>query len=270
MSTLTDDELDAAIAQAGNGDRDALDELCKQALWRADGEADGDALNRVAQRLGAARADDAIATLAALSRVKCPEGTPEEILPMVGLLAHGHRVAADVSRLEPLVAALEKVAQDRRARVRAIAPLALACAGATHGARLLERFSRYLKTGDLDSFVLEALARDEWLSRFDDAQPLIDKLDQCLRACAKSPSWESVAVNVRLSEALRHVPAAIAARFPDAVKALFDRWATICKSGPLALSQDGGKDIKPFWEKGLERVAAIIGAGSHERRVTRD
>src|SRR5579863_4251490 len=97
MAKLTDKSLDDAINQAIAGDRDALDELCEDNLWRDDGDAELDELDRVARRLAAsgADADDVIEEMAALDEVDCEEDTAEEILPIVGLLALGHRLAAD-------------------------------------------------------------------------------------------------------------------------------------------------------------------------------
>jgi hypothetical protein len=181
--------------------------------------------------------DDLIEEMAALDSVDAPEGSPEEFLTIAGLAGYGERVAQDIGRIEAAKEALERVAQDPRERVHSAADAAVTRMGEGQGPRLLvDHFSTYLKTSSIDSFVLAALARHPWLDTFDSPDAIIEKLDQAFRYLAKAPPlFDKQRTGKRTMRVLQSTPRAIAQRFPEAIVAFLDKWAT-----------DTGKRIPPI------------------------
>lgn len=225
----TSDALESAVEAAVGGNTKKLFSLLAKGGGTDRGEVDmalAESFARAVAKHGA-DADDLVEEMAAMDDVDAEEGSPEEFLSVCGLVAYGERVAADMGRFTDALAALERAAQDPRARVRAAADAAVTRMGQAHGPKLLvDRFSAYLKTADVDSFVVNALARAPWLDTFDTAQPIVEKLDQCFRQLAKSPpGLDTIPSAKRMMEALKSTPAIVAKKFPDAIVDFLKKWS---------------------------------------------
>jgi hypothetical protein len=231
--------LKTAVAEAVGGDTDTLFSLLKKNGGADRGEVNMDLAQAFAREVAkhGNDGDDLIEEMAAVDSVDAPEGSPEEFLTIAGLAGYGERVAQDIGRIEAAKEALERVAQDPRERVHSAADAAVTRMGEGQGPRLLvDHFSTYLKTSSIDSFVLAALARHPWLDTFDSPDAIIEKLDQAFRYLAKAPPlFDKQRTGKRTMRVLQSTPRAIAQRFPEAIVAFLDKWAT-----------DTGKRIPPI------------------------
>jgi hypothetical protein len=229
-NTIDIDALRGAIDAALAGDTTSL-----FALLSANGGTDrgtiawdvADAFATAVASRGAA-ADALIESMAAMSRVPAPGGSPEEFLTVAGVVALGERAARDASRLDAGIKAIERASLDKREPVLLAADEAMTRMGAGHGPKLLvDRFSQYLKTSNIDSHVLTALGRPQWLDTFTDPEPIIVKLDQAFRQAAKSPPlYDTEKRPQRLKKVLETLPATIAKKFPDAIVAFLTTWTS--------------------------------------------
>jgi hypothetical protein len=237
--SVTPKALAAAVDKAVGGDTDTLFSLLTENGGTDRGEVNMDLAQAFAREVAkhGEDGDDLIEEMAALDSVDAPEGSPEEFLTIAGLAGYGERVAQDIGRIEAAKEALERVAQDPRERVHSAADAAVTRMGEGQGPRLLvDHFSTYLKTSSIDSFVLAALARHPWLDTFDSPDAIIEKLDQAFRYLAKAPPlFDKQRTGKRTMRVLQSTPRAIAQRFPEAIVAFLDKWAT-----------DTGKRIPPI------------------------
>jgi hypothetical protein len=221
--------LQAAITEAIEGDTDTLFALLSESGGTDRGEVNLDLAHSFAREVATRgeEGDDLIEEMAALDEVDAPEASPEEFLSICGLLAYGERVAGDIGRIDAAKEALERTAQDERERLQTAADAAVTRMGEGQGPKLLvDHFSTYLGTSDIDSYVLAALARSPWLDTFTSPDPIVEKLDQVFRQLAKSGVlFDQVATSQRMMKVLESTPAAIAKKFPEAMAAFFAKWA---------------------------------------------
>jgi uncharacterized membrane protein YccC len=224
------DALGAAIDEAVGGDTDSLFSLLAQGGGTDRGGVNMELAQAFAREVAARgdEGDDLIEEMAALDDVDAEEGSAEEFLSICGLLAHGERAALDAGRIDAAKEALERTAQDPRERLQSAAAATMTRMGQGHGPKLLvDHFSKYLGTTAIDSYVLAALARRAWLDTFASPEPIIVKLDQIFTQLAKSgPLLEKTATAQRTMKVLESAPAAMAEKFPEAIAAFFDKWAT--------------------------------------------
>lgn len=163
--------------------------------------------------------------MARLSVEEAPGATALEFLPMCGVLAIGARAAGDPTRRESLVAELHAHADDLRFRVRGAVVSALASVGRAAGDELVAAAAGWMDGYFHAAAVLEALAREAWLSEVHDGAEAIRRLDEAFelawrapRAAARYPGRKA------LVDALGRLPTALAIRFGAPVFDALTRW----------------------------------------------
>ncbi|HXX67244.1 MAG TPA: hypothetical protein VEK07_08685 [Polyangiaceae bacterium] len=217
-----------ALDEAIGGRKEALFDLLARGS-RLPGPRPNDALvDAFAQacRGRGAPADRVAFTMARLTVDDAPGATPLEFLPMCGVAAIGARAAGDPARRESLVAELHAHADDLRFRVRAAVIGALGQVGSAAGDELVAATAPWMDGYFHAAAVLEALGRDPWLSRVQDAAGAIRRLDEAFdlarrspRAAARFPGRKA------LVEALSRAPVGLAVRFGPPVFEALIRWA---------------------------------------------
>jgi hypothetical protein len=175
-----------------------------------------------------ALADELLEGIATLDADHAPGATELEFLPMCGVVAAGARGATDAPCAPRMLATLLAAAEDLRWRVRDTVPSALARIGASQGEALLEDVAPWTSRFFPAATVLLASARNEWLSRIDRPDILLDRFDEAFalardaeRSTERYPGYKALVV------ALATSPGVVAARFGRPV---FDRlvaWSAV-------------------------------------------
>lgn len=176
-----------------------------------------------------ARADATVLAMARLSPDRAPGASALEFLPVCGIYAVAARAAAsDAKGRAALVAELHAHADDLRFRVRDAVVEGLARVGAKAGDALVREVSTWMDGYFHAAAVLRALGLEAWLSTLQDAQGVIDRLDEAFvlvrdapRAAARWPGHKA------LVEALGTGPGLVAARFGVPVFDMLVRWAAV-------------------------------------------
>ncbi|HEX8792486.1 MAG TPA: hypothetical protein VF765_16170 [Polyangiaceae bacterium] len=187
-----------------------------------------DAFAQACRAMGA-RADATILGMARLSPDRAPGATALEFLPVCGVYAVAARAAAsDAKGRAALVAELHARADDLRFRVRDAVIEGLARVGASAGDALVTEVGGWMDGYFHAAAVVRALAHEAWLSRLQDAQGVLDRLDEAFvlvrdapRAAARWPGHKA------LVEALGDAPGRVAVRFGVPVFDLFVRWTAV-------------------------------------------
>lgn len=176
-----------------------------------------------------ARADATALAMARLSPDRAPGATALEFLPVCGIYAVAARAAAsDAKGRASLVAELHAHADDLRFRVRDAVVEGLARVGAKAGDALVREVSTWMDGYFHAAAVLRALGLEAWLSTLQDAQGVIDRLDEAFvlvrdapRAAARWPGHKA------LLDALGTGPGLVAARFGVPVFDMLVRWSAV-------------------------------------------
>lgn len=185
-----------------------------------------DAFAQACRNLGA-RADRVAYAMARLSVDEAPGATALEFLPLCGVLAIGARAAADPAKRQSLVAELHAHADDLRFRVRGAVVVALSQVGGAAGDGLVAAATAWMDGYFHAAAVLEALAREPWLSQIHDAAGAIGRLDEAFDLARDSPRAASRYPGRKaLVEALARLPVALAIRFGAPVFDALLRWTS--------------------------------------------
>jgi hypothetical protein len=173
-------------------------------------------------------ADGLLEGIATLDADHAPGATELEFLPMCGVVAAGARGAADPSCMPRMLRTLHVTSDDLRWRVREAVPPALARLGAVRGEALLDDVAPWMDGFFSAAAVLLASARNEWLSRIDNPDVLLVRLEEAFglardagRSTERYPGYKALVL------ALTTCPGVIATRFGRPV---FDRlvaWTTV-------------------------------------------
>lgn len=165
--------------------------------------------------------DKLVERMATYSADEAPGDSPLEFLPLCGVLALGARAAKEPARRKRTIAALHELSDDLRFRVRDAVPMALARIGAEMGDALVHEVASWTDGFFQATAVLLALSDTQWLSRIEDVEAALSRLDEAYALARDAPRsaarWPG---RKALVEAIGTAPAFVAARFGMPV---FDR-----------------------------------------------
>jgi hypothetical protein len=228
---MSADPLSRALAEAVAGRTAALYDLLTRGSRLPGTRMNTELAEAFAQacRSVGARADATVLAMLRLSPDRAPGATALEFLPVCGVYAVAARAAAsDAKGRASLVAELHTHADDLRFRVRDAVVEGLARVGAAAGDGLVGEVSTWMDGYFHAAAVVRALGHDAWLSTLQDAQGVLDRLDEAFtlardapRAAARWPGHKA------LVEALGTGPGLVATRFGVPVFDLMVRWATV-------------------------------------------
>jgi hypothetical protein len=172
---------------------------------------------------------DALAlAMAHLDADEAPGATALEFLPVCGVLALASRAASDDKVRASYVGELHALADDLRFRVREAVVDGLVKIGSVAGDALVRDVAPWMDGYFHAAGVLRALSREAWLSRTQEAEAVLDRLDEAFelavaapRAAARYPGHKA------LLDALKTSPVPIAMRFGVPLFDRVARWATV-------------------------------------------
>lgn len=228
---MSGDPLSRALAEAVSGRTAGLYDLLTRGSrlpgTRMNTEL-ADAFAQACRSLGT-RADATAIAMARLSADRAPGATALEFIPVCGVYALAARAAASDARgRAALVGELHAHADDLRFRVRDAVIEGLARVGASAGDALVSEVSGWMDGYFHAAAVVRALAHESWLSKLQDAQGVLDRLDEAFvlvrdapRAAARWPGHKA------LVDALGTGPGLVAARFGVPAFDQLVRWAAV-------------------------------------------
>jgi hypothetical protein len=221
------DPLAVALEEAIGGRREPLFEMLARGS-RLPGPRPNDALADAfahACRSRGTQADHVVIAMARLSVDEAPGATSREFLPMCGIVAIGARAAGDAARRESLVLELHAHADDLRFRVRGAVVDALGRVGAAAGDELVSAVAPWMDGYFHGAAVLEALAREPWLSQVHDTAGALLRTGEAFELARGAPRAASRYPGRKaLVDALARVPIALAIRFGAPVFDELARW----------------------------------------------
>lgn len=175
-------------------------------------------------------ADKVIDKLASLDAELAPGASELEFLPVCGVVAVGVRAAKEKDRKAraKALAFLHDMTEDLRFRVREAAAASLARIGGSDPDGTVREVASWMDGYFQAAGVLRALAEPGWLDAIQDAESVIERLDEAFilardapRSAVRWPGWKA------LHEELGRVVAPVAARFGVPVFDKMIEWSAV-------------------------------------------